>query len=150
MSTKVQITGVAELFNRLDRLPIELRGSAMQKGLTNVGDQIVRRARELAPFGGPRTGDKAGKKHLKDTIGRKVITYASMKFTGLVLVAGPQYPAGAHGHIIEGGRGAAGWHEGRVSGKPFMRPAFDDVSSRVTTIIENAVHEAVEKAVKSG
>lgn len=60
---------------------------------------VSRRAKELCPGPG-YPGDKKDLKPLRDTIGSVVKSYGPDVTVGIV---GPQYPAGAHGHLIEGG-----------------------------------------------
>jgi hypothetical protein len=92
-----------EGFEEADRLLAKIadperRNEAFVGGLRQASEAVVTRARELTPAPG-YPGDKPGLKALRDTLGHVVKQYT----TTFVAVIGPQRPAGAHGHLVEGG-----------------------------------------------
>jgi len=125
-----------------------------------------------------RRGVRKSHKMLRDTIGTVVRQYHDGSKRGYVIVGvvGPMYPAGAVGHLVELGhrqvhggsvareatsrwrkkglpkskRGFTGMGRvtGRVAGKPFMKPAFEQHSGRATQIIIDTVQKAIEKGAK--
>lgn len=133
----------AGLDKLLGELPIELRLKWLPKGIRKGATIIKNRAKQLCPKGGQREGVKAGKKHLRDTIG-----IANRRYKGGRLLAtyiGPEYPAGAHGHLVEyGHRGVFGDMSKRVPPKPFMRPAFDEKEREAQQAIIDELKRGIE------
>ena len=109
----------------LSKLPEAFRREVMERALKATATPVIDRARQLCPKGGSRTGNKTGKKHLRDTITQRYREYGSdVRMT----VVGPSYPDGAHGHLVEDGHEEVlfGKRTGRrVPPHPFMRPAVD-------------------------
>lgn len=172
-STQIKVRVSMETWDKADallgRLPILVRGSELSKALTKGGSVVVRRARQLVtPPGYP--GDKPDKKPLRDTISTVIRQYKNGMF---VLVIGPQYPAGAHGHLVEfghriasggtltplanrprrtapksklPGRTGKGITVGIVPPHPFMEPAFQDTKDQIEPLIISALQKAVAKA----
>lgn len=143
-SIKVEIRATEETNALLLRLPIAVREKYLKQGLRKAGAVVRNEARKRCPKGGPRTGDKEGKKHLADTIRSEQRDYGEK----LVQVIGPEYPAGAHGHLVEFG------HEevlfGRATGRrvpphPFMRPAADTTKDQQLDALNDAVRAGIEK-----
>lgn len=167
----VQITGWKEIGEQLERLPIEARGIELEKAVRKGLNRIKKRARELVPPPG-YPGDKPGLKPLRDTIGTVLRRYKG----GVVIagVVGPEYPAGAHGHLVEHGhriavrgtgtlmpkpwskrksppkskigRSGQGVVGGMVKPRPFMAPAVADVAPQIETDIVSALSNAANKA----
>lgn len=143
-SVKIKLTSTAHTDALLRRLPLVARDIYLTKGLRKVGTLIKNEAKKRCPKGGPRTGKKAGKKHLRDTIRSEVRDYGRVK----VLVVGPEYPAGAHGHLVEFGHREFlfGRETGRrVPPKPFMRPAVDLTKSEQMQILDETLRAGIEK-----
>jgi hypothetical protein len=179
-SVKIQIAGFDDLFRKLNAISVGLRGGIVKNAMNQAGRIVAKRAKELARKPGdagynPRSRQRQGNKHLVDTIGQVVRFYSSTRFNGFVLVVGPEYPAGAHGHLVEyghrlakpgtgtlariakpGARPARSTkvHTGIVSGStrpfPFMKPAADDSINKISNTIADAVERAIAKAVTHG
>ncbi len=109
-------------FDRIDTtlaaIETNLRGKAMDRGLRAIGSQVKQKTLAILPKPGyerfTRTNnepysDKTGPKPLGQTIKTKIVNYAG----GLIKVAiiGYEWPAGAHGWIVENG------HDMVVGGK---------------------------------
>lgn len=78
--------------------------TALQASLTAAGAPIVAAAKAMVQQPGKagyskRYGQRKTLKHLRDTIGSVGRIYQS----SVVVVAGPMYPAGASGHLVERG-----------------------------------------------
>jgi hypothetical protein len=134
-STAVTITETGDMNKILEQLPLMLQRGAMDKALRAAGKVAQKRARELCPrsartdstelWSKKTAADRSNVKPLADTIGVVVRKYDTVS----VAVVGPQYPAGALGHLIE--RGHREFLYGRETGrrvppKPFLRPAADE------------------------
>lgn len=135
-SAQVILTEDRQVDEMLALLPQAVREKYLIKGLRKEGNRIKRIARQLCPRGAvtgttrrlsQRSRARRGNaKPLRDTIGVVVRDYGGV----LVMLVGPQYPAGAHAHLVEYGHAAVLWGEktsGRVPPKPFMRPAITEV-----------------------
>lgn len=127
----------------LEQLPIELRLKWLPAGIRKGSRIIQKRMKELCPKGGPREGEKSGKKHLRDTIGVVQRKYKSGRL--LAAYIGPEYPAGAHGHLVEfGHKGVFGDMSKRVPPKPFARPAFDEKQGEAQAAIVDELKRGIE------
>jgi len=131
----VTITHTGDMNKILEQLPVMLQRGALDKALRAAGKVVQKRARELCPrsshtgsrerWSKETAADRSNVKPLADTIGVVVRKYDAVS----VAVVGPQYPAGALGHLVEYGHRlvAYGRDTGRrVQPKPFMRPAADE------------------------
>ena len=150
----------------LTRLPLELRGKYLKQGVRGGLAVVRKKARQLVPKAG-YPGDKPGLKPLQDTIGVVVRDYGETIYGAV----GPQYPAGAHGHLVEHGTKphvvkpkhkqavafeAGGdevirsqvFHPGSP-GVPFMELAADSTVSEQKAAIEKKVMAGIEKETQS-
>lgn len=122
MQTQMAIDFDKAAFNRIDAalaaIETNLRGKAMDKGLRAIGSHVKQQTTAILPKpgyerftrpSGEPYQDKDGPKPLGQTIKTKLVNYAG----GLIKVAiiGYEWPAGAHGHIVETG------HDMVVGGK---------------------------------
>lgn len=156
----------------LERLPIELRTTALTKAVRAAGKVVAERARQLCPPPG-YPGDKPGLKPLRDTIGVQVRYYEREQDAAVVAVVGPEYPAGAHGHLVEfghrivgnaqlsegssQGEAAAGLFSpaeylrrahragGEVAPQPFLRPAADETEAEQRAALAGTLQKELEK-----
>jgi hypothetical protein len=97
--SSVKIEGFEEADKLLGKIADpERRNQAFVGGLKAASQLVVSRAKELVPAPG-YPGDKPGLKALRNTLGHIVKQYTS----AFVAIIGPQRPAGAHGHLVEGG-----------------------------------------------
>lgn len=141
MKSNVLISGYEGLVQKLESLPAIYRGRAITDALDSAGRIIVKRMKELVPQPGskdytpiPQTS-RSGKgrkrkdsKRLRDTIGHDVLTF---KFgiadkIGALLAVRPQWPAGAHRHLVEHGHRLV--HGGSVKKKS---TAYDKPESKL-------------------
>ncbi len=108
---------------------------ALKKALRKAGQHVVKRAKQLVPRPG-YPGDKPDLKPLRDTIGVEV-----KQGETIYAVVGPKRPAGAHGHLVEGGARHHSW--GVPTGVmtkpvPFIEPASQDTKHlQHTELVDN-------------
>lgn len=150
MSATVQVkVGDTKRVERLlTKLPVELRTKALNQAVRAAGRIVANQAKQLCPKPGYR-GDKQGLKPLRDTIGVVVRDYAN----GPAAIVGPQYPAGAHGHLVEFGHDEVLWGQRtgrRVKPKPFLRPAADQTKSQQQAALIAKIKAGIDKAARSG
>jgi HK97 gp10 family phage protein len=143
-SVDVKIEWPDEANNLLQDLPSVDRLLEVKAALKKAAKIVERRAKELCPKPG-YPGDKKDKKPLRDTIGTVVRTYSK----AIVVVVGPQHPAGAHGHLVEFGHEKVLWGVRMpgetVAAKPFMRPAADETRSEQESAIIGHLKAVIEK-----
>lgn len=143
-SVGVNIEWPDEANNMLQNIDSVNRLLHVAIALNKAAKIVQKRAKELcSPPGYP--GDKPDKKPLRDTIGvvERVYDHA------IVVVVGPQYPAGAHGHLVEFGHEKVLWGVQMpgetVTAKPFMRPAADETRSAQESEIVGHLKSVIEK-----
>lgn len=97
---QVSIKNWANIDSQLSQLPIAVRGTELEKAIRKGIGMVSKRAKQLVPPPG-YPGDKPGLKPLRETLGTVLRRYKN----GMIIagVAGPEYPAGAHGHLVEHG-----------------------------------------------
>ena len=129
----------------LESLPGANRLLGLRRALRQAGLIVQARAQQHCPKPGYK-GDDPNKKPLVDTIGVNVWTGDHT----IVCYVGPQYPAGAHGHLIEFGHRMVihGQVLGWVEAKPFMRPAADETKSEQEAKIKQELQAAAKRAEK--
>ena len=142
---EVTMTGV-DPGKWLQHLAVQLRRSAMKKAIRAGAAPVRKLARQLVPVGGPRTGRKSDKKHLRDTIAVRVKSYNAVD----VAIVGPQWPSGAHGHLVEFGYDAIlpDGEKVAVPPQPYMRPAAEQTKTLQANAITNKLKAEVEKVRK--
>lgn len=153
----VALEGWDELQTMLTRIDDRLAKRARNDAVKAGGEVVAVEARVQCPRGDPTS--KPELKALAETIGVEVKDYGARSLA----VVGPQWPAGAHGHLVEyghdivaRGEGKAGGpkrakggkkHEGKTTGRakanPFLRRAFDSTSAQQVAAIEGVVKQAL-------
>jgi hypothetical protein len=145
-------------FDAVDRelaeLELRLRTGALRKALRAGGNVVKRRAAQLAPrsietgtrdaWSDATEAERQGVKPLAETMGVVVRDYG-LKW---VMVVGPQYPAGALGHLVEYGHAEFLWGQPtgrRVGPKPFLRPAADQTEAEVSAKILDTLRRESSK-----
>lgn len=140
IKVSISAEGWADASALMEKLPIAVRGKELQSAMRKGLGLVRTRARQLVPKPG-YPGDKPGLKPLRDTIG-----VVMRKYKGGAIIAGvvgPEYPAGAHGHLVEHGhRTKTG---GRVPGYPFAEPAYQDVKPKIEPLIMQSIQLAIAK-----
>lgn len=137
-----ELSGVEELLAAFDELPNAVGRNVLIDVCARASKPIVETAKSLAPEDLTHPGS------LKDSIG--IRKWRGKKWSGVVI--GPQWPAGAHGHLVEFGTGPrylkSGKYVGRMPMKPFMRPAWDNNKDRALEIMRTEIWDALAKAAK--
>lgn len=163
MQTKMAIDFDKAAFDRIDQvlaaIETNVRGSAMDKGLRAIGRHVKQQTVAVLPKPGyerfTRTkgepySDKDGPKPLGQTIKTKIVNYAG----GLVKVAiiGYEWPAGAHGHIVETGhdmvvggkKKSGGTVVGRVEPALYMVTVVDKGRSTFDSIVISEARKLIK------
>jgi hypothetical protein len=144
MKNSVTLPDLDLIDRELGQVEQRLRTTALKKALRAGGKVVANRARQLAPrslqtgtwdaWSKKTEGARAGAKPLAETIGVVVRDYGHT----LVLLVGPEYPAGALGHLVEYGHAEYLWGQAtgrRVPPKPFLRPAADETEDQVNAVV---------------
>lgn len=104
---------------------------------------------------GQVTDEKTGnlRESLQDDEGK--VFRKQKRNRGGVVIIGPAWPKGNHGHLIEFGHVIAQGKGGFVAGRPFLRPAWDANKNRAFSIVAkelqsgaDSVEAAAGKAAK--
>lgn len=136
MSTRIDLHGYDQVMRDLDKIDRTLSQDARREAAQAAGDVVKARARQLCPVGDP--AHNPGAKPLRDTIAAETRDYDQRT----LVVIGPEYPAGAHGHLVEYGHDEVVWGHRtgrRVPPQPFMRPAFDGTKQEQQAAMERVV-----------
>lgn len=155
MSVSVAITEDKDTDALLSRLDITMRTKAVKQALRAGGGVVRKEARRRAPRS-KKTGtsdawsertrsDRAGEKPHWKTVGLVVRDYGET----FVVVVGAQYPAGALGHLIEGGHELVAWGQPlpqRVEGRPYLEPAADTTKSEQGSAFINKLTQIIDAA----
>lgn len=163
-AVSIKIENVKRIERLLERLEAEIREKALKAAVKAGATVLARAMRKKAPKPG-YPGDKPGKKPLKDTIG----TVSRGRGVKQYAVVGPQYPAGAHGHLVEfgtagprkpkrrslmkfnmGGGDIFSQEVGPMPPHPFARPAFDESRREIQTAIAHSLVMAIRRAARGG
>lgn len=115
MADAMLIAGDRALTRKLASLERKAARRAISKGLRAAATPLVKSARQQTPVG---TGN------LRKSLTKKIKNYQGVQ----LVVIGPGFPAGAHGHLVERGTAAryrkSGASSGRMPARPFLVPAF--------------------------
>lgn len=144
MPISAHAVGFEEVDRELAAIPIELRGPIMTTALRKGAQVVIRRAKPLVPPPG-YPGDKPDLKPLRETLGVVTRTYRTV----VMALAGPRWPAGAHGHLVEQSHRhfAHGEFTGEMTeAKPFIEPASESTRSQQDMIVRRAADQAIQKA----
>lgn len=156
---KMELTGYDELMAKLDKIETTLADKIRGQMVAAAGEIVIAKAKTLVRHGDPRHHPEA--KQLADTIGMVVRDYKQRSLA----VVGPEYPAGAHGHLLEFGHDIVPRGEGKVKGAsraagakkkggittgrarpfPFLRPAFDSTKGQQVSAMESVMARAVKE-----
>lgn len=132
MNLKVSVTGKEEIDNVLKGLPNQFTHKILQTAHAQAAKPLIYKEHLLSPVG--RTG------RLADSIGSVKTPYASAGTIGEVIV-GPRKKSGGNvAHLMEFGtvmrQTKSGANRGRVIGRPFIAPSFDQTKGDVIRSIE--------------
>lgn len=136
----LELDGWEELSRQLDRIDDRLTGRVKMQAVQAAGEVVAARAKALCPRGDP--GHEPDKKPLRDTIGVELRDYGERALA----VVGPEWDAGAHGHLVEYGHAIVtrGKNTGlRAAPKPFMRPAYEETKDEQQAAMQAVVNQAI-------
>ena len=142
MGYAIKLDGYDELLKTLKRIDDTLTGQLMRDMVKAAGEVVAKEAKRLCPRGDP--ADKPDLKPLNETIAVEVRDYGLRTMA----VIGPQYPAGAHGHLVENGHEIVshGKRTGeRTAPKPFVRPAFDGTGRQQMAAMEALIMRTIRE-----
>ena len=145
MGVAIKLDGYDELMAELNRIDDTLSGKLVRDMVKAAGEVVAAEAKRLCPRGDP--ADSPDLKPLNETIAVELRDYGVRQLA----VVGPQYPAGAHGHLVENGHEVIshGKRTGtRTEPKPFVRPAFDAEKSNAERIIAVELRNGIEQVGK--
>ena len=156
MQVKMSIDFDEDAFNRIDAalaaIETNIRGKAIDNGLRAIGSHIKNKTRAILPKAGytryTRTRndpyhDKDGPKPLEQTIKTKLLGQGRLI---KVAIIGYEWPAGAHGHLVESGhdmvvggkKSSGGRTVGHVAPTEYMVRIVDADRSQFDSIMLNA------------
>lgn len=157
---KVSISGEEKILALLDQLPalVAAQGGPVDRAITQAGDLIVVRAKELAPdsklTGSRNKQSKKSReiwsKKLRNTIRKKIVKYPKTT----VAIVGPKSPEGNMAHFMqEDVRRHVLWgNENNVRTYRIQRnwitQAFDETRSEQLKVIEDVLRDEIDKVVR--
>jgi hypothetical protein len=128
---------------KLARIALAARGPALDAAVKAAAKVVIDESKRRVPQPG-YSGDKPGLKPLRDTIGHVVRKPRGDK---RIAVVGPEYPAGAHGHLVEFGHQKVLWGtptNERVPPHPFMRPSVDATEHMQSAAMDTVLRQAID------
>ena len=149
----ITITETGDIEKMLSTLPKQVAtGPVLGNALAAAGKAVIRNAKPRVPRGDPKHHPE--KKALWRTLAVVKRSYKGGKIH--MAVVGPQYPAGAHGHLVEEGHDvlvSRGSRAGQkplsgspwVPGKEFMAPAITATKQQQETEIIESIRKEIIK-----
>ena len=151
----VTITEDIDLESVLEKFPNHMKRTVLRDAVKAAAKIVQKAAKARAPVGDP--SHKPHNKPLAKSIGLIIKRYSNdEKFMAIV---GPQRPAGAHGHLLEGGhdifargpKGVSYRNEGvkpltgktRAAARAFMVPAIDATRKAVDVAVIESIDDAL-------
>lgn len=148
MSRTVELIGADEAEELMSKLPIEIRGKKMVAAMRSSGNIVKKEMKRRVPKGNP--DHKPHLKALRDTLAVKVKQHDK----GIYMIAGAQYPAGAHTHLVEKGHEVVvnrGPNKGLRTGmfaapKEFVAPAIDTTKTQARQVLLDRMEKIIMEA----
>lgn len=122
------IKGGAAMARVLRALPGKIEGRLLANAV-RAGARVVRKAAKA------RVPVKTGK--LRDSLMVKKVR--QRQSSSVLVIVGPKWPEGAHGHLVEFGTKHS-------AAKPFLRPAFDEKAGEALDKIGDTLGRGIERA----
>jgi HK97 gp10 family phage protein len=141
VSFDFQLMGVEEALSKIRKLEDRLQSNAVRAAFRRAANVFKAAGRSKVPV---RTGE------LKKHINTSVSSRGRFKDLNSVITAkvGVTQPKAYHAHLVEDGFNLTS-HSGkfirRISGRPFMRPAFDTNADSALNILVQALKSEAEK-----
>lgn len=152
MDVSLSVTGLDSLVRQLKGIPDKVRTRGIRRALDDGAIPVVMQAKMRAPV------DTGG---LRDSIDRRHRNYRRGEFQ--MVVIGPAWPEGAHGHLVERGTkerprqkvnkyarmfaealGAEFGTTGKMPAQPFLRPAADATREHSKMLIATSLKTFIE------
>jgi len=157
----ISLSGDKQLLGKLKRISEYAENKLARQGLVLAAAPIIKAAKaNIATKGASRNrkGEfRASGKPVSDTgnlrksIGWRLKTYRRSGV--IVLVLGPRWPLGAHGHLIEFGTKLRTTQTGASRGVgpalPFLRPAWDANIGKAKSILQEVARLGILKTAQS-
>ena len=144
-SVRVGIVEKGKADQILGAMPIDVREKVLKSALRKAARVVIKEAKRLVPQGDPK--HNPGNVSLKDTLKTVRRKYK----TADAEIVGPEYPQGAHGHLVEFGHEKVLWglRTGeRVKPKPFLRPAADNTEKQQQAAIIQHLRRELDKLAR--
>jgi HK97 gp10 family phage protein len=158
---RIRVDGLSEVLRRLKFLPPKIQRKVMRSAIAKACTPVVREARKTAPVGEGLNPDGSERKHLNQTMTKRVKTYGNGNVVGII---GPKGREAPHAKLVELGTSP---HD-IVLGKPlnlgkttlpvgyvihhpgakashFLERALDNVRGQVQDVMEIAVGVGIER-----
>ena len=121
----------------------------IQAAKSNIGPRRLSRKRERMFRASGKPVSHTG--NLRKSIGWRIKAYR--RNSVLVLVLGPRWPLGAHGHLVEFGTVQRYGPDGKSTGigpaLPFLRPAFDANIGKAKALMHGVMSLGLETAARA-
>lgn len=125
----LELDGEKECVRDLNELAKAVRGPILQRAVSAAIDVFVEPIRQRAPRA---SGE------LADSVSSRIKYYS--RSGRVAAYAGPSYPRGSHGSIVEYGtqprRTAKGHYRGSGPAQPFVGPAYEATVGRAQSVLE--------------
>lgn len=144
----MSVDGGEELGQLFEELPKSLTDNVMRK----IGKDALKPVRDMAETFAPiEEGDLRDSIEVSTTLSKRQRRLYRKKGE-IAVYAGPTYPKGAHGHLVEFGTGPrtqkkTGRYTGQMPARPFMRPAWDANKEGVLQYMRDNIWGVLKKAV---
>lgn len=149
----VSVSGQKDLSEVFEGLPKSLTDSVLRETAKKALKPVAEMAQSLAPVGD--TGNLRDSIIVSTQLTKRQRRAFPHRKGEVHVYAGPSYKLGAggrHGHLVEFGTGPrynkSGKYLGIMPARPFMRPAWDALSSSVLKTMQEEIWGVLLKAVR--
>ena len=146
-----KIEGVKELTDLFEQLPKSLTDQVVKNTAKKALQPVLDHAKTTVLHQSSVNYDLLNSMVISTRLSKSQRQF--VKKGEIAVYAGPAYPKGAVGHLIEFGTGPrytkAGKYVGIIKAEPFMRPAWDAEGGTVLEIMREDIWGVLKKAVRS-
>lgn len=135
----------------LRSLPAQIERRITRRAVRAGGAVILKAAKAQAPRGQKRGEKKPGnlRRSMTQSRGLRIRKYPRGRRTKYIAVAGPGWPLGAHGHLVEAGTESretkTGANRGVMPATPFMEPAFKAKRAQAQKKVTDTLWQGIER-----